>query len=563
MPAGELSYACTSQMLPITMQQILDYLLEYADTILNRYRDQWHGTPLFFDGCNTFTGEPVTWRNVDGTEWVLSNLASQQNLFRFLTALTTLTGEQKYKQAAKDAIAWHFEHADSSGLVHWGGHCFLDLKTLKVVGPENKNRYHELKHHCPFYELMHEVDPAATARMIKAIWNCHVTDWNIMQMSRHGEYGQTFDESTIWDRPKNQALEPLREMVGLSFVNIGNDLIFAAGMQYRLNGDDKALGWGEFLMRQYVNSRHPQTRLGVYQYNRPLKTAEPPADENDPRYTFSFFGDRAQRQFGLEYGEVAKEAWVLFKMDDEALNGPEGIYGDCAYAQTTLARELGAAGKQMLDWTTEGMEAWAHYAYDPASNEIKPMFADGRDLTGQVIPRYGYYGKQGTPIVRRPLPPHVFLAYVTNWAVGRSEKLWPVMCAMAKNFELGDWNAAKPAVNLATPAADAVFLYAALEMYRATGLPAYLDLACVIGDNLFRAHAHRGMFTPSEKHVFCRFDDVEALALVTLIGTLQGKAAEMPVYRGRGGYVHGDMLLPDGHSKNTTDLKTIYTQMID
>lgn len=547
-------------MLPITMQYILDYLLHYADTILERYRDPRHGTPVFFDGCDTFSGKPVIWRNVDGTEWALSNLASQQNLFRFLVALTELTGEQKYKQAAKDAIAWHFDHADASGLIHWGGHCFLDLNTLKVVGPENKNLFHELKHHCPFYELMYEVDPQATAKLIKAMWNCHVTDWDNMQMSRHGEYGRRFDEATLWDRPKNDHLEPLREMVGLSFINIGNDLIFAAGMLYRLAGDEKALGWGEFLMRQYVNCRHPVTKLGVYQYNRPLKTAEPPADENDPAFTFSFYGDRAQRQFGPEYGEIAKEAWVLFKMDDEALNGPEGIYGDCAYAQTTLARELGERGRQMFDWTTEGMQAWAHYAYDAQSNEIKPMFADGRDLTGAVIPRLGYYGKQGTPIIRRPLPPHVFLAYVTHWAASRSEQLWPVVCAMARNFGLGEWESESPAVNLQTTAADTQFLFAVLEMHRSTGQAVYLDLAKIIGGNLFRAHAHRGMFTPSEKHVFCRFDDVEALAQATLLGTLQGKADAMPVYRGRGGYVHGDMLLPDGSKKNTTDIKTIYTQ---
>ncbi len=39
-------------------------------------------------------------------------------------------------------------------------------------------------------------------------------------------------------------------------------------------------------------------------------------------------------------------------MDEEALNGPEGIYGDSALAQILLARELGEKGQQLLDWTT-------------------------------------------------------------------------------------------------------------------------------------------------------------------------------------------------------------------
>ena len=544
------------------MQQILEYLTHYADTLLDCYRDPYHGTPLFFDGCNTFTAKPVSWRNLDGSEWELSNLASQQNMLRFLTAMSTLTGEPRYKQAAKDAIAWHFAHADSSGLIHWGGHCFLDMKTLKTVGPENKNQVHELKHHCPFYELMYEVDPKATSRLIKAMWNSHIADWDILEMSRHGEFGKPLDEATIWDKPQHADLEPLREMKGLSFVNIGNDLIYAAGMLYQLEGDAKALGWGEFLASQYVNSRYPETKLGVYQFNRPLKRGEPPLDESDPEFTYSFWGDRAERQFGPEYGPVAKEAWVLFKMDDEALNGPDGIYGDSALAQTTLARQLGTRGKKLLDWTTEGLEAWAHYAYVPETNETKPMFADGKDLTGQLIPRFGFFGQKGRAFTRRPVSPLVFLSYVTNWAVSRSTVLWPTVCAMARNFGLGDWLVSTPQVNLLTSANDALLLLAVLEMQRATGDAAYLELAKVLGCNVFQRHAQRGLFAASSKHIYCRFDDVEPLALTFLIATVQGKGDQMPVFRGKGGYIHGDMLLPDGTRKNTMDILAIYPQTV-
>ncbi|WP_248280332.1 pectate lyase [Marinomonas sp. UCMA 3892] len=545
------------------MQNMLDYLTHYANTILQNYHDPYHGTPLFFDGCNTFNNKPVTWKNTDGTEWELSNIASQQNLFRFFCGLSSLTNQPKYKQAAQEAIQWHFDHADSSGLIRWGGHSFLDLKTLNTVGPENKNMVHELKHHCPFYELMYETNPTATSRMIKAIWNCHVTNWDNMEMSRHGSYGLEFDEATFWDRPQNKHLEPLREMKGLSFVNIGNDLVFSAGMLYKLDHDEKALSWAEFLMSQYVNSRHPDTKLGCYQYNRPLKTGDAPEDENDPQYTFSFWGDRAQRQFGPEYGDVAKEAWVLFKMDEEALNGPEGIYGDCGLAQTLLARELGKDGKRLLDWTTEGLEAWAYYAYDANTNEIKPMFADGKDLTGQQIPRYGYYGKKGVEIIRRPVPSHVFLAYVTNWtencSVGnQSNIIWATVCAMAKHFDLGNWDSDEPNVNLQTKADEPLFLFATLEMYQATKNASYLTLAEKLGENIFERSANRELFTASHKHIHCRFDDIEPLALLSLIAAKQGQRELVPIYRSRGGYIHGDMMMPDGSIKNTMDVKSIY-----
>tara|TARA_R110001606_G_scaffold151046_1_gene291375 strand:+ start:7797 stop:9446 length:1650 start_codon:yes stop_codon:yes gene_type:complete len=545
------------------MQNMLDYLTHYANTILEHYRDPYHGTPLFFDGCNTFNNKPVTWKNTDGTEWELSNIASQQNLFRFFCGLSALTNQPKYKQAAQEAIQWHFDHADSSGLIRWGGHSFLDLKTLNTVGPENKNMVHELKHHCPFYELMYETNPNATSRMIKAIWNCHVTNWDNMEMSRHGSYGLEFDEMTFWDKPQNRHLEPLREMKGLSFVNIGNDLVFSAGMLYKLDSDEKALSWAEFLMSQYVNSRHPDTKLGCYQYNRPLKTGDAPEDENDPQYTFSFWGDRAQRQFGPEYGDVAKEAWVLFKMDEEALNGPEGIYGDCGLAQTLLARELGEDGKQLLEWTTEGLEAWAYYAYDADTNEIKPMFANGKDLTGQHIPRYGYYGKKGIEIIRRPVPPQVFLAYVTNWTENRSVEIqsntiWSTVCAMAKHFDLGNWESNEPNVNLNTQSDEPLFLFATLEMYQATKNASYLTLAEKLGENIFERSANRGLFTASHEHIYCRFDDIEPLALLSLIAAKQGRRELVPIYRSRGGYIHGDMMMPDGSIKNTMDVKSIY-----
>ncbi len=87
------------------MNKMLSTLTQYADTILTKYRDPYHGTPLFFDGFDTFTGKPVTWRNVDGTEWEPSNIASQQNLFRFLVALSNLTGDAKYKLEAESAMA--------------------------------------------------------------------------------------------------------------------------------------------------------------------------------------------------------------------------------------------------------------------------------------------------------------------------------------------------------------------------------------------------------------------------------------------------------------------------
>src|SRR5690606_18492818 len=115
--------------------------------------------PLFVDGLNVDTLEPVEW--VDkGRRWIPSNLASQQNLFRTLVGVSNLTGDARYKQAAVEAVAYHFDHLRSPcGLLYWGGHRFVDLRTGRVVGEQNS---HELKFNLPYYELMWEVNPDAT-----------------------------------------------------------------------------------------------------------------------------------------------------------------------------------------------------------------------------------------------------------------------------------------------------------------------------------------------------------------------------------------------------------------
>lgn len=64
----------------------LDAVREFADNVLKYGRDTYgpKHTPLFADGLNIHTHEPVRWLDPDGTKWILSNFASQQTLLRTL-----------------------------------------------------------------------------------------------------------------------------------------------------------------------------------------------------------------------------------------------------------------------------------------------------------------------------------------------------------------------------------------------------------------------------------------------------------------------------------------------
>ena len=67
---------------------------QFADQVLAHGRDVYgKPTPLFVDGLNVDTLEPVKWKWADGKEWVLCNLANQQGLFRALDGLSRLTGD--------------------------------------------------------------------------------------------------------------------------------------------------------------------------------------------------------------------------------------------------------------------------------------------------------------------------------------------------------------------------------------------------------------------------------------------------------------------------------------
>jgi pectate lyase len=71
-------------------------------------------------------------------------------------------------------------------------------------------------------------------------------------------------------------------------------------------------------------------------------------------------------------------------------------------------------------------------------------------------------------------------------------------------------------------------------------------------------HGQRGMFVPSVKHIHCRFDDTDALALLNLIAAERGCPDMVPGFRSQGGYIHGDIQLADGSKRNVIDIKDIY-----
>ncbi len=526
----------------------LEAVQTFAENVLENGRDQYGElhSPLFVDGIETRTGNPVRWKSGDNN-WIISNFGSQQNLMRVFVGLSTLTGENRYRDAAEETVRYMFSsHSDDRGLLYWGGHQFIDLETMEN---QFKGRPHELKNNYPFYEFLWENEPEATERMLKAMWNAHILDWGNLDLNRHGEYDLPMGK--LWDHEFHQS-EPFFEGRGLTFINAGTDMIQAALSLYAMTGEEDAKTWGVRLYEQYVRARHPKTNLGVYQYSRPTQRDEPPAEGPlTGEHTFSRYGDRAANQFGDKYGSIALEGNVLWGSRVQTL------YGQSPVMLLHLAEQLEGttAGTQMLNWTLEGLRALAKHVYDPEKDHFRPMWADGTDLTGDVYPRTGYYGDKGTPF--KAVKPNTTIMLAVAKALRLSEEdplLWNMMRHMFIGKELGDPGEnfeAEPNLNLQTDAADATLLVALLELYQLFNNDQFLRLAERLGDNILGTKYFDGYFKASEDHKYTRFDSPEPLALLMLEATRQGTPKKVPSYLTGEGSTDGE---PDDEGRPSDEL---------
>ncbi len=552
----------------------------FADNVLEYGKDRWSGrnTPLLADGIVVHNKNPVVWR-YQGKDYIIHNLASQQNLFRVLAGLSGLTGEARYKQAATDAFEYHFKHlAAPCGKLRWGGHQFIDLATLEPVGHFDAD-CHEFKWNLPFYRLMWEVDGKATAAFIRALWAGHVTDWRVLEMNRHARYGEDgVPPDDIWDEPFDDP-EPYFESRGLSFLNCGADLIYAAGMLYGLSGERRALDWGGRLAGMYTKARHPETGMGAFQYTKPLKVAEPPAEGPlDLFHTSSFFGDRLENQFAHSGSSdpddpyynpikekmagdgrpVAREGWAFSLI--RAGGGPR-----YHWMLLHLAESLGEEGTRFAEDAADAMEAHAVHAYDPENNRFRAMWADGTDVTGLRIPRTGYHGTgtelgetKGDLIKARPAGAFHLMTYARAFRLTGRDSLWHTARSIAKGLTLGDIGA-KPGENTTLDSgyagSDPMMIFALIELYRAAPAANYIALARHIADTMIERRFHHGFFMPSPQHVHADFDSMEPLAILALDALLRGEPDIVPAYPGGRGYIHGRY---DGHGR-TYDSQVIWS----
>lgn len=482
----------------------------FADVALARARDP-RGTPLLADGIHVESGNPVEWR-ANGERWILSNVASQQVFLRTLVGLSALTGRRAYSERAREIAAYALERLRYGGLIGWGGHMAYDLAGSRLIHAPDKGPVHELKCHFPYYDLLWAVDPAETARYIAAFWDGHVVDWDRLEFSRHGRPNDPPRPEGTWGRPyRPQAVGFVGR--GLTFINAGSDLVYAAALLAERSGDPAPLGWAERLQSRYVASRHPKTGLGGYQFSISVLPG--------PRGR----GDRAVEQFGEQLkGESPTEMTVVVGRQIRTILGPSAL------SRLFLGKRLGGAGGYLARTAVEDLEAYARHAYDPARNVFLPLLTNGRILDGLLIERSGYFGAAGEKLSALPADPLLLWVYTRGWRDSGRPALAETAASIARGLGFGDLGPGGGPVDVKT--SDPLAVYALLEGYRATGSRRWLSAAAGVGDRIVAERTRNGLFQPDRTAAYAKLDALEPLALLHLGAVWDERGDVVPDYFG-------------------------------
>jgi pectate lyase len=483
---------------------------EFADNVLKYGRDTYgpKHTPLFVDGLNIHTHEPVKWISpkgdyttaTDTEEWILSNLASQQNLFRVLDGLTKITGDPKYRRAAVEAIKYAFANLRSqNGLLYWGGHAAYDARSDKPCGRST----HELKGFYPYYELMWEVDPNATKGFIEAFWSGHILDWSNLDMNRHAEIDQALNKA--WD------YEYKGEPVfwggkGFGPLCTGSDLFYAAAWLTKLSGDKKPLVWSKRLAHRYVETRNPKTGISHLQFNK--KITPDISIFPYPHFSNPIFWQNTR------YYRMPTPEMIISPITREWL------------CQCLLGEMLNSEGGDFIKWAREELTAIGKTCYRKQDNAYVPIFEDGTSREGYLCTNDGVWGFKGTKLVAIPARPYDFWAYAVAYGMTDDSFMWEIARSIAAGNKYGDIGVgptAKSRLTYDSTLPEPYGLLGFLELYRKSGNRAFLRMAERIGDTMLADRFHNGFFVGSAQHVFCKFDAIDPLVLLHLHTAVGGQ----------------------------------------
>jgi pectate disaccharide-lyase len=412
----------------------------------------------------------------------------------------------------------------------------------------------------PFWEFILAVDPENGERLVKGMWESHLSmytnvqdQWDCFYFNRHGIWRKR-DLSKTWDRPFNGWGGPKR-VPHLSFISIMLDCSYAAFTIGFVNRDEKPIAWAQRFANAYVVQRDPHTKIWPHLAHR----------EN-------------RRERGLEiYGEKYPKATEPRLYAGHIVEYvPRLMFG--ALAMVEAARNHGY--EKRIEPLQQAVEQWVlgymTHAYDPETHRMKHIIIDGTDVTGYVFNKSGYFGAKagGSFEPARVTPLHHAAVARAYRLSGGKQDFWCILRDLFRGAGLGELPkqaVEKPKLNYKTTTPEPGYVFTLVDMFRATGNREYLRFVEHIGRNIIkhRQHPENGLFTlennrviypgaykkgspllePHEKksvfelfghkHRSAALDAQEPLALLSIYACRTGQCDKMPMWVCGGLYAQG------------------------
>ena len=470
----------------------------FADTAIQYGRDRYSGKnmPLFADCLDTehLKAPRSKTSYKSGTEpkpTVWCFFQNQQNLMRLLASLSQYTGNEKYVHAAGEAAEYMFNNYwyPQSGVLHWGGHGYVDLVTSNKYGM--KGVVHEIEDVYPYWELLRSVDTDKCEMLMKGIWEVNIKDWDALHYNRHGDFKKQVDHANTWNRPWDGYKEP-KISGDLSFISVALDMAYAAYSLGYQKQEEAPRIWAERLLNLIIKQRDPDT--GILPFLMHPQSSR-----------------RGLNVFGRKYPQATEPRVYVGNLLNHSITQMMGMLTIVENAQKYGRISEMAHIKEAVEQHIIG---FLNASYDPQNNTLKSIIIDGTDLTdfrilGPFRDAKLYFGaKEGGAFLPQHITPLFTSVCARGYRVsGGKSEFRDYLRTMFKAFGIGDIGVNKntqPQFEDDTIALEPAFIFALVDLYRVEQKTEFLSMAEHIGENLLktRQHIDSGLFTLEDDFVF-------------------------------------------------------------
>ncbi len=512
----------------------LNVLKSAVDNVMEYGRDPYSGSPLLASGIDLRTKLPLEWKqSFDSEPGAFSDLAFDTGLYLVFDSLSKLTDDPKYTEKVDEIYNWYLNYGMSDNMLgYWGGHTFINLKTLKPFNAVPNPNTHEFKNTFFYFDPFYRLNSEKAYKMGMHVWLGHVYDWRTLITNRHAYYTKVHDESN-WENLSSFS-EDYKIIITRGeqpFRSMASDLVHTAGQMYAQTGDEKAKAWAMRILKCYYELANPVTGImpTVYTTARGAEGTLDPMENIEPKgawytredletgdYTV-LYGDRFFNQFAEDL--VAQGFYPSSVLAEGDYTLTEGNYVESFSCDTVLndlffADMIGADtedGRYVTEKIVKHMAGFIKYAWTENTSEFRKIMNDGTDISTFKPDRNGYYGN----FYKREKPLGSYNANkLFMWAAcaayraaaartdlqEEADIIRKAIDYFAENVygfgkiggaEIGD---SEMKLNYNTDDTGAYNVICLTDLYLATGKTEFLDLARVVAGNIINEYYKYGFF---------------------------------------------------------------------